>query len=40
MPDADIRFLAGVTHSLVTDMREDFGRVVADWLTRLPADRR
>ena len=32
VPGADIRFLEGVTHSLVTDMREDFGRLVADWL--------
>lgn len=36
MPTADVRFLEGVTHSLVTDMREDFGRLVADWL-RAPA---
>jgi pimeloyl-ACP methyl ester carboxylesterase len=32
LPEADIRFLEGVTHSLVTDMREDFGRLVAGWL--------
>jgi len=38
VPQADIRFLEGVTHSLVTDMREDFGRLVADWL-RAEADR-
>jgi lipase len=32
VPEVDIRFLERVTHSLVTDMRDDFGRLVADWL--------
>ena len=29
---ADVRLVEGTTHSLITDLREEFGRTVADWL--------
>ena len=29
---ADVRMVEGATHSLVTDLREEFGRTVAEWL--------
>ena len=32
IPDADVRFVPGATHSLITDERERFGETVADWL--------
>ena len=32
VPHADIRFIDGATHSLITDLRDKFGRTVADWL--------
>ena len=32
---ADVRMVEGATHSLVTDLRADFGRTVADWLVSL-----
>ena len=32
VPQADIRLVEGATHSLVTDLREEFGRTVAAWL--------
>jgi pimeloyl-ACP methyl ester carboxylesterase len=32
IPDAEVRWVAGATHSLVTDERERFGATVADWL--------
>ena len=32
VPHADIRFIEGATHSLITDLRDEFGRIVADWL--------
>jgi pimeloyl-ACP methyl ester carboxylesterase len=32
VPQADIRFIEGATHSLITDLREEFGRTVAGWL--------
>lgn len=32
IPRADVRFIEGGSHSLVTDMREEFGRTVASWL--------
>jgi pimeloyl-ACP methyl ester carboxylesterase len=32
VPQADVRMVQGATHSLVTDLREEFGRSVADWL--------
>jgi pimeloyl-ACP methyl ester carboxylesterase len=35
MPQAEVRWVADATHSLVTDERERFGAAVADWLTRL-----
>lgn len=35
VPQADIRFIAGATHSLITDQRHEFGRMVAEWLARL-----
>ena len=35
VPQADVRWVAGATHSLITDERERFGATVADWLTSL-----
>jgi pimeloyl-ACP methyl ester carboxylesterase len=35
VPQADVRWVAGATHSLITDERERFGAVVADWLHSL-----
>jgi pimeloyl-ACP methyl ester carboxylesterase len=35
VPQADIRWVVGASHSLVTDERERFGTAVADWLTSL-----
>lgn len=32
IPDADIRWISDGSHSLVTDMREKFGRTVGSWL--------
>lgn len=32
VPQADVRMVEGATHSLVTDLREELGRTVADWL--------
>lgn len=32
IPHADVRFLDGTTHSLITDLRDEFGRTVAEWL--------
>jgi hypothetical protein len=32
VPHADVRMVEGATHSLVTDLREEFGRTVAEWL--------
>jgi pimeloyl-ACP methyl ester carboxylesterase len=32
---ADVRLVEGATHSLVTDLRDRFGRTVVDWLTTL-----
>lgn len=32
VPDADIRFIEGATHSLITDLRDEFGTTVAQWL--------
>ena len=32
---ADVRLVEGATHSLVTDLREEFGRTVAEWLATL-----
>jgi pimeloyl-ACP methyl ester carboxylesterase len=34
VPQADIRFL-DASHSLITDMRGEFGRIAADWLATL-----
>jgi pimeloyl-ACP methyl ester carboxylesterase len=36
IPRAEVRWVAGATHSLVTDERERFGAAVADWLAELP----
>ena len=33
VPHADVRFVPGATHSLVTDLRNEFGSIVATWLT-------
>jgi len=35
VPQTDVRWVVGATHSLVTDERERFGATVADWLTSL-----
>jgi pimeloyl-ACP methyl ester carboxylesterase len=35
LPAADVRWVEGATHSLVTDERERFGAVVVDWLSGL-----
>jgi len=32
VPGADVRFVPGATHSLVTDLRSEFGSIVAEWL--------
>lgn len=36
IPQAEIRWVPGATHSLVTDERERFGTAVAGWLDGLP----
>jgi pimeloyl-ACP methyl ester carboxylesterase len=33
LPSADVRWVEGATHSLVTDERERFGQAVVDWLS-------
>jgi pimeloyl-ACP methyl ester carboxylesterase len=33
IPHADVRFIDGATHSMVTDLRDRFGTLVADWLS-------
>ena len=33
LPTADVRWVEGATHSMVTDERERFGATVADWLS-------
>ena len=35
VPQADVRLVPGAAHSLVTDLREEFGRMVATWLNSL-----
>ena len=35
IPSAEVRWVEGATHSLITDERERFGAAVADWLTRV-----
>lgn len=35
VPQADVRFIEGATHSLITDLRERFGETVRDWLAAL-----
>jgi hypothetical protein len=35
LPAADVRWVDGATHSLVTDQREDLGAAVVDWLSGL-----
>ncbi|HET9852813.1 MAG TPA: alpha/beta hydrolase [Candidatus Limnocylindrales bacterium] len=35
VPRADIRFVEGATHSLITDLRDEFGATVRDWLSSL-----
>jgi pimeloyl-ACP methyl ester carboxylesterase len=35
MPHADIRFIEGATHSLITDLRDDFGEIVRAWLAAI-----
>ena len=32
VPQSDIRFIEGATHSLITDLRDRFGKLVAEWL--------
>lgn len=35
VPQADVRLIEGASHSLITDIRDEFGRTVADWLATL-----
>jgi pimeloyl-ACP methyl ester carboxylesterase len=35
IPHADVRFVEGASHSLITDERERFGQMVRDWLATL-----
>ena len=35
VPQADVRFIDGATHSLITDLREEFGETVRDWLRQV-----
>ena len=35
VPHADIRFIESATHSLITDLRDDFGQTVREWLAAL-----
>lgn len=35
IPQADVRFIEDGTHSLITDLRDRFGTIVADWLESL-----
>jgi lipase len=35
VPQADVRFMEGATHSLVTDLRDGFGTAVVEWLAAL-----
>ena len=35
VPQADIRFIEGATHSLITDMRAEFGETVREWLAAI-----
>jgi hypothetical protein len=35
VPQAEVRWVTGATHSLVTDERERFGATVAGWLADL-----
>jgi pimeloyl-ACP methyl ester carboxylesterase len=35
VPQADVRFIEGATHSLITDLRNRFGALVAEWLASI-----
>jgi pimeloyl-ACP methyl ester carboxylesterase len=35
VPQADVRFIEGASHSLITDLRDEFGATVRDWLANL-----
>jgi pimeloyl-ACP methyl ester carboxylesterase len=35
VPQADVRPIPGATHSLITDLRGEFGQIVLDWLARV-----
>jgi pimeloyl-ACP methyl ester carboxylesterase len=35
VPQADVRFVEGATHSLITDLRERFGATMRDWLASI-----
>ena len=35
VPQADVRFVEGATHSLITDTREEFGETVREWLAAI-----
>lgn len=35
IPEADVRFVEGATHSLITDMRDEFGETVREWLAAI-----
>ena len=34
MPEAEVELVDGASHSMITDLRERFGTLVADWLAR------
>jgi pimeloyl-ACP methyl ester carboxylesterase len=34
VPQADVVLVDGASHSMITDLRERFGSLVADWLAR------
>jgi pimeloyl-ACP methyl ester carboxylesterase len=35
IPQADVRFVEGATHSLITDLRDEFGESVREWLAAI-----
>lgn len=35
VPQADVRFIEGATHSLITDLRDRFGAIAAEWLASI-----
>ena len=35
IPNADVRFIEGASHSLITDLRGEFGETVREWLAAI-----